>query len=220
MNREHEDRAGGKSAARPRTMQTGGRASGEHAGAGEKVDEPQSRVGKAVREAGAQAQEAVSSLGSRANSEARRLADRQLSMGAEIVGDVADAVRTAAERLERNEPQIAHLARKAADKLDDFSDAIGSQSAEELWQASTDFARRRPAAVFGATAALGFLLVRLLHPGTVRSGNSGDGEQGAEQHGDQNLQEPGGIGPSGYAPAQEVTGGLARRPGGGPVYGG
>jgi ElaB/YqjD/DUF883 family membrane-anchored ribosome-binding protein len=220
MNPEHEDRAGGKSPERPRTMETGGRTSGEHAGAGEKVAEPHSRVGKAVREAGAQTQEAVSSLGSRANWEARRLADRQLSMGAEIVGDLADAVRTAAERLGRNEPQIAHLARKAADKLDDFSDAIGSQSAEELWQASTDFARRRPAAVFGATAALGFLLVRLLHPGAVRSWNSGDGDKRAERHQHQDLQEPSGSRPSGFGPAPNVSGGLARRPGGGPVYGG
>jgi ElaB/YqjD/DUF883 family membrane-anchored ribosome-binding protein len=220
MNPEHEDRAGGKSPATPATRKTGGRASGERAGAGQMMDEAVSRVGKAAREAGAEAQEAASSLGSRASREARNLADRQLSMGVEIVSDVADAVRTAAERLDRNEPQIAYLAHEAANRLDDFSNAIRSQSAEELWQASTEFARRRPAAVFGATAALGFLLVRLLHPGTVRPWTGGHGEQGADQNRRQDLQVPGGSRPSGYAPAQNVAGDQTRRPGGGPAYGG
>ena len=169
MNTEEDNRSGGAAATGSSMKQGQESRSGQTSGATGMTGETGSSVGGAARQAEAQAQDTASSLRSRAKEQARKMADQQLTMGAEVVADVADAVRAAAERLDRNEPQIAHLAHGAAETLDDVCETIRGQSAEELWHASADFARRHPAALFGATAGLGFLLFRLLKPGHRRS---------------------------------------------------
>jgi hypothetical protein len=80
-----------------------------------------------------------------------------------MVARVSNAIRAAADNLDQDVPQLAPLAHGAADQLTDLSDALADRSAAELFQASADFARRRPALVFGATALGGFLLFRLLN---------------------------------------------------------
>jgi hypothetical protein len=74
---------------------------------------------------------------------------------------MADSVRSAADSLDERVPQLAQLARGTADRIEDFSESIRDQSAAELFQSAADFARRRPSVLFGATAAIGFLLYRL-----------------------------------------------------------
>ncbi|HEX2255932.1 MAG TPA: hypothetical protein VHG92_04370 [Afifellaceae bacterium] len=178
-----------------------------------------SRVGDAAKQAGAQAQDAASSAASHASDRAMRVADRQLRMGADIVGDVADAVRAAAERLDGSEPQIAQLAWGAAERIEDFSDTIRNQSAEELWQASADLARRRPAVVFGATAALGFLLVRFLHPGYGRSRSGGGGRQFERDDDSGEWNRQGGSGSGGYEPSSARSPSGPGGPHGGTAHG-
>lgn len=219
MNPEQENRRSGTTASGSSMKQGAGSRDaaqaepGRASAAGGPIGETASRIGESVKQAGAQAQEAAGSLGSRASDQARRLADRQLTMGAEIIGDVADAVRSAAERLDRNEPQIAQLARGAAERIDDFSDTIRGQSAEELWHASADFARRHPAALFGATAGLGFLLFRLLKPGSGRDYGAGTMRR------DFDWDRPGDDRPAGYRPAAAAAGMRDSQPRGGPGYG-
>jgi hypothetical protein len=94
-----------------------------------------------------------------------------------MVARVSNAIRVAADNLDQDVPQLSPLVHGAADQLADLSAALADRSAAELFQATSDFARRRPALVFGATALGGFLLFRLLnassasaHPDT----NDGD----------------------------------------------
>lgn len=220
MNPEQENRRSGTTASGSSPKQGGGnRAAGQAepsrtSGASGAIGETASRIGESAKQAGAQAQDAAESLGSRANEQARRLADRQLTMGADVIADVAEAVRAAAERLDRNEPQIAQLARGAADRIEDFSETVRGQSAEELWQASADFGRRHPAVVFGATAGLGFLLFRLLKPGSNR--NYGNGTMRR----DFDWDRPGDERPGGYRPAAGEGAGVRHsQPRGGPGHG-
>lgn len=227
MNPEQDTRRSGTTASGSSMKPGGGSRTAGQAGPGQgsatggaggemgsRIGETAKQVGESAKQAGAKAQRAAGSLGSRTNEQARRLADRQLSMGAEIIGDVADAVRTAAERLDRNEPQIAQLARGAADRIEDFSDTIRGQSAEELWHASADFARRRPAMLFGATAGLGFLLFRLLKTGSSR--NFGDGTTQR----DFDWDRPDYDRPGGHYPAAGTDAGMRdRQPRGGPGRG-
>jgi hypothetical protein len=80
-----------------------------------------------------------------------------------MVARVSNSIRAAADSLDQDVPQVAPLVHRAADQLADLSDALADRSAAELLQATADFARRRPALVFGATALGGFLLFRLLN---------------------------------------------------------
>jgi hypothetical protein len=134
-------------------------------GIAEMGSEAASQIGDAAQAAGRQAKHAASSIASQANEEVRRLADRQVSVGADFVGQVAESVRSAAGSFDQNVPQLADLARGAAERLEDLSETIRDRSAAELLYATADFARRRPALVFGATALGGFLLFRLLSTG-------------------------------------------------------
>jgi ElaB/YqjD/DUF883 family membrane-anchored ribosome-binding protein len=81
------------------------------------------------------------------------------------MGEVAEAARAAAQRLDQSVPQLANLIRSAGDRVDEFSRDIRGQSARELAATVSDFARRRPAVVFGMAAAIGFLGFRLLNAG-------------------------------------------------------
>ena len=59
-------------------------------------------------------------------------------------------------------PQLAQLARGAADRVDGISEQIRDYSAGELFQTASHFAARRPALLFGAAAAVGYLVFRVL----------------------------------------------------------
>jgi hypothetical protein len=107
--------------------------------------------------------QAASSAASEATERVRQAADRQVGAGAEMVARVSNAIRAAADNLDQDVPQLAPLIHGAADQLADLSDTLADRSAAELFQATSDFARRRPAVVFGVTALGGFLLFRLLN---------------------------------------------------------
>jgi len=134
-----------------------GRDAGEPAGRTEGENEAPN-----VSEAVQQAKRAASSLAADANRRIAGLLDRQVSAGADIVGHVAASVRAAADSLDESEPQVADFARVAADHIEDVSEAIRDQSASDLFDTASDFARRRPAVVFGVAAVAGFLLYRVL----------------------------------------------------------
>jgi prephenate dehydrogenase len=100
-----------------------------------------SSIGDAASEATRQAREAASSLASQATEQVTRLADQQVSVGADMVAEVAEAIRAAADNMDENVPQLAQLARGAADRIEDFSETIRDQSAADLFESAADFAR-------------------------------------------------------------------------------
>jgi ElaB/YqjD/DUF883 family membrane-anchored ribosome-binding protein len=121
------------------------------------------QIGEAAQEAGRQARDAASALASKATDQVEEVVQRQVRGVADLVAEVADSVRVAARRLEETMPQAAFVARTAARRIEDFSETVREQSPRELLEAGSEFARRRPAIVFGATAAMGFLMFRLLN---------------------------------------------------------
>jgi len=148
-------------------------------GAAAAVSEASSRVGAAIDEVGRQAKRTAASFAAEANERMSGLLDRQVEAGADLAGQVADSVRAAADSLDEAAPQLADLIRGAAETIDDFSENVREQSAGELFQAGSDFARRRPALVFGGAAVVGFLLYRVLNASAPRSGPS-DGRRVAK----------------------------------------
>ena len=129
---------------------------------GKTARETASKLGDAAQELGTQAKQAATSLASEANENIKGVLNQKVGMGADMIGHVAESVRAAADNLKQNSPQLAGLVRGAADKIDEFASSTRDKTVEELFETASNFARRQPAVVFGAAAAAGFLLFRIL----------------------------------------------------------
>jgi ElaB/YqjD/DUF883 family membrane-anchored ribosome-binding protein len=120
-----------------------------------------SKITDVAQQAGDQVKRSATSLASEGYKGIQGLLDDQVTAGADLVSHVAESVQLAADNLDKTAPQIAVLVRSAAEKMEEFSEEIKDQSAEDLFRRASDLARARPALAFGAAAAVGFVLYRL-----------------------------------------------------------
>ena len=163
-----------------RSQQSG--SEGVRAKAGEAV----SKLADVAQQAGSQAKQAASSLASDANQRAKGFLNQQVASGADLVGHVADSVRSAADNLDHSAPQIANLVRGAAERVEEFSDDMRGKSVDELMRTASDFTRRQPALVFGLASLAGFVLLRVLKsssPDNVRDHGADRFERSRQFHG-------------------------------------
>ena len=136
--------------------------SGSEQGVRAKAGEAVSKLADVAQQAGSQAKQAASSLASDANQRAKGFLNQQVASGADLVGHVANSVRSAADNLDHSAPQIANLVRGAAERVEEFSDDMRGKSVDELMRTASDFTRRQPALVFGLASLAGFVLLRVL----------------------------------------------------------
>ena len=129
-----------------------------------------------AQQAGSQAKQTASSMAAEASQGAKGFLNSQVAAGADLAGHVADSVRSAADKLEQNAPQLAGLVRGAAQGVEGFSRDMRDQSVEDLWRTASDFSRKQPALVFGLASLAGFLLFRVL------KAESSDGEHSGRQY--------------------------------------
>ena len=127
-----------------------------------KAGEAVAKLAEVAQQAGSQAKETASSLASDANKKTKGYLNQQVSAGADLAGHVAESVKSAAESLNQNAPQLAELVRGAADKVEAFSQNMRGQSVDDLVRTASDFTRRQPALVFGLASLTGFFLFRVL----------------------------------------------------------
>ena len=120
------------------------------------------KISDVAQQAMGEAKKSASTLASAATERAKDAVEERIAGGADLLGQVAASVRVAARELDPAAPQLAGFAREAAERIDDFSREIRDKTVEELLETSSDFARRQPALLFGAAAAVGFLLFRML----------------------------------------------------------
>jgi len=107
-------------------------------------------------------------------SQVQGVLDQQITRGANVMTNVANAARRAADEIEPEAPQIAGLVRGSADWLDQYSHDLQDQSAQEIYRNAAEFTRRQPAAVFGVAALAGFFALRVLRSSeTITSSRSG-----------------------------------------------
>jgi hypothetical protein len=164
---------------------------------GKMARETVSKLGDTAQEIGSQAKQAATSLASEANENIKGVLNQKVGMGADMIGHVAESVRAAADNLKQNSPQLAGLVRGAADKIDEFASSTRDKTVEELFETASNFARRQPAVVFGAAAAAGFQLFRILKvapsTGASQSGSARNGLEGRyrDQPGNQEFGRTG-----------------------------
>jgi ElaB/YqjD/DUF883 family membrane-anchored ribosome-binding protein len=172
----------GKSGSATSATTTSGTAAGSATrDVGKVAKETVSKLGDKAQEFGTQAKQAATSLASEANENIKGALNQKVGVGADLVGHVADSVRAAADNLKQNAPQLAGLVTVAADKIDELSSSVRDKTVDELFKDASDFARRQPAVVFGAAAAVGFLLFRILKVApSATTGQSGSARSGLE----------------------------------------
>lgn len=111
---------------------------------------------------------------------ALHLLDRQVESGATYVGFAASAVRSAADNLEPNVPQLAGLVSAAADRLEDYAEGASSMTAQDVWDEVSRVTRRQPALVFGLAALAGYLAYRSIQS-SRQSAYEGSGAEERER---------------------------------------
>jgi hypothetical protein len=158
---------------RPASSRSSGRSRSRTSGVGNVGGETTSQFNETIHKAGEQARKGAAALASEANDRIQTLLNDQVGAGADFAAQVADSVRAAADNLDEGAPRLAELVRGAADQVEMFSDMIRDQTPADILAAGTDFARRRPAVVFGAAAVAGYVLTRLLW----RSGSNSRGSE-------------------------------------------
>jgi ElaB/YqjD/DUF883 family membrane-anchored ribosome-binding protein len=159
---------------------------------GVKAGDAKSKIGEVAGEVADEAKRSAATLASEANNKMWDFMDEQAGAGANLVGHVAASTRLAAEDLERNAPQLAGLVRDVSRKMEQFSQEIRGQSVNQLMRRSSDFARERPAVMFGAAAACGFFLFRLFKAGSAVSteGSRSQNAKGGTAYGPASSASP------------------------------
>jgi hypothetical protein len=154
-----------------------------------KAGEAISKVTDAAQQAGSQAKDAAASLASDAGQKVKGFLNVQVASGSDLAGHVARSVRSAADSLDPNAPQLASLARGAAERVEQFSRDIRGQTVEDLVRTASEFTRRQPALVFGLASLAGFLAFRVLKSSSPEGGRLGGrsreplGQPGGQFHG-------------------------------------
>ena len=111
----------------------------------------------------------LSELLDAARSAAETILEDQKQRTAERVSGMAEAVRCAAQSLDRSENRaIARYADQAADRIEDLSRLIRERQWSEIVADTEDLARRQPTLFVLGAAAIGFLAGRLLAVPTDR----------------------------------------------------
>jgi len=123
------------------------------------------------------AKDAVSGAGDKL----RSAAEDQKNAGADLVTGIAASVRRAAGEFDSQIPQAGEYIRRAADQIDNTSNAIRQRNLSELLDGVQDFARRQPTAFLGATVLAGFVAMRFL-----KSSRSPAGDRAASPYQNEN----------------------------------
>jgi ElaB/YqjD/DUF883 family membrane-anchored ribosome-binding protein len=138
-------------------------------GLADKARQAGAALTETAQRVGDQAKETASSVASDAQQRFHGYMDQQVAAGADLAGRVARVIKTAADELDHTSPVLGGMVRSAGERVQDLSQQFRYKTADEVLADSRDFVRRKPALVFGAAAALGFVAYRVLNAGMAQS---------------------------------------------------
>jgi hypothetical protein len=121
--------------------------------------------------------ESARDLASDAGEKMKAAVADQKNAGADYVGNVAQIVRRASFEFDHQMPQAGQYIRKAAEQMDNVSFALRTRDASQLLGEVQDFARRQPAAFFGAAVLAGFAAVRFFKSAPEKASNTFDADR-------------------------------------------
>lgn len=155
----------------------------------------------AATEKARQLRDAATSTFARAKEETARLAAEKKSAAADRVGGYSSAIHDTARNFEEKDPNIAWLAHRTADRVEQIAEYIRSRDLQALRTDAEDLARRHPAVFFGGLFLAGVVVGNLLKA-SRRSGSDLQGLGEYEEHWtDRPASETAHIPPPATAPA-------------------
>lgn len=105
---------------------------------------------------------------------AKSTAQQQKDAAAQNLGEMAGALRGAADKMSESDQQmLGRMTERAAGGLEQISAKLRSQDIDGLLREAEAFARSQPLVFFGASLAAGFLAMRFLK--SSQSGSASDG---------------------------------------------
>ncbi len=165
-----------------------------------------------VQDKGAEVADAV-------KTKAEDLAEQGKQVGADKADNFASAVRRVADDLESSSPEIARHVRTAADSIEGVAGSLRERSVGSLIDEVSGFARRQPAAFFGAAVLAGFAVSRFAKSSSAGLPATGGASAAAKPSG-LTGQAPGWAAPATGGEARPLTmsaaslgGAAAHRPG-------
>jgi len=128
-------------------------------------------------QSGDRLQDAASSVADRVADTAQQQVgtrvEGQLARGADVLGQVSQAIRQSGEQIRSDQPQIASFADTAAQQVDRASQYLRQTDFQGLVRGAEDFARRQPAVFLGGALALGLVASRFLKASPSDGSQSG-----------------------------------------------
>lgn len=116
-----------------------------------------------IGQAGQTLKQEAQSFASAAQDRMRAEAQKGTRTATKTLGDFADAVRLAGDRLaDSDQSPASRLVRQAADGLESLSRNLADKEPEDLLNSVRDFGRRNPAAFIGGAVLVGLALGRLV----------------------------------------------------------
>jgi hypothetical protein len=117
---------------------------------------------EAIKGRASDAMDAAKDMASQATDKLKQTVDSQKNLGADYVGNLADAMRRAAREFDHDLPIAGAYIRKAASQIEGVSDQIKTGNFSDLVSGAQAFARRQPTAFLGLAVLAGFGAVRFL----------------------------------------------------------
>jgi hypothetical protein len=108
------------------------------------------------------AKQQAAGLASRAKDEGKSALSQQKEGAAEQVTGVAQALRTTADELNQQNPQVGRFVSYAAERLEGFGEQLRRRDLDTLIDDASRWGRESPVALFAGSIAVGFLLSRFL----------------------------------------------------------
>jgi hypothetical protein len=139
--------------------------------------ESRSSVAQAARNTASKIGNAASETASKVKDSAERLVSDKKETAANRVGAYSSAIHESARSLEQEDPNIAWLTHRAADRLDSVASYIRTRDFRGLRDDAASLARRHPAAFFGGMCIAGLVLgsvIRAARSATTESSYSSD----------------------------------------------
>ncbi|MBV8836641.1 MAG: hypothetical protein JO000_08885 [Alphaproteobacteria bacterium] len=99
-------------------------------------------------------------LASGAGEKVQAAVAQQKAAGADYLGAIGASMRRASREFDDQLPQAGQYIRKAAGQIESMSSAIRNRDMSQIVGEVQDFARKQPAAFFGAAVLAGFAVAR------------------------------------------------------------
>jgi hypothetical protein len=148
------DRPGG-----PASTTTGSSSSNPASRAG---DDRPGEIAARARDTLDEAKQQAAGLASRVKDEGKTVLSQQKEGAAEQVTGVAQALRTTADELNQQSPQVGRFVGYAAERLEGFGEQLRRRDLDTLIDDASRWGRESPVALFAGSIAVGFLLSRFL----------------------------------------------------------